>query len=171
MLYVLIAVIAVAVATSVVTVSTGRLRADPLAEATRSTPDHGLPDVPVAADVDAVRFDTAPRGYHPGDVDAHLDELRDALADRERELALLRAEAFDHTMDGDHAADDDRAADDGFAPDTGHAAEHDGAASDDRPAEHHGAPDDGLAPLGGQSADDDRSPDGSASGRDATGRA
>ncbi|MGL5860463.1 MAG: DivIVA domain-containing protein, partial [Phycicoccus sp.] len=93
MLYVLLAVVAVVVAATVVAVSTGRLPADPLAEATRSTPDHGLPDIPAAADVDAVRFDTAPRGYHPNDVDARLDELRDTLADRERELALLRVQA------------------------------------------------------------------------------
>ncbi|MGL5866591.1 MAG: DivIVA domain-containing protein [Dermatophilaceae bacterium] len=96
MLSLLIGVVVVAVAATVAAVSTGRVRADPLAEATRSTPDHGLPAVPTADDVDAVRFDTAPRGYRPYDVDARLDVLRATLADRELELARLQAEQPDH---------------------------------------------------------------------------
>lgn len=87
--YVILALVGVALALLVAAVSTGRLRVDPLAAAGTSTPDHGLPEVPTAADVDAVRFDTAPRGYHPPRVDARLDELRDALAERERRLADL----------------------------------------------------------------------------------
>ncbi|MGL5817224.1 MAG: DivIVA domain-containing protein [Phycicoccus sp.] len=144
MLYLLIGFVAVAVAATVVAVSTGRVPVDPLAEATRSTPDHGLPALPAAADVDAVRFDTAPRGYHPADVDAHLDELRDALADRERELALLRAEAPDgrsaehgRTPHGGLRTEDDRAPDD------------DGARSDDE------LPDDDAAVPDDQAPDDD----------------
>ena len=43
---------------------------DPLAEAVHTTPDPGLPERPQAADVDAVRFDTALRGYRMDDVDA-----------------------------------------------------------------------------------------------------
>ena len=34
-------------------VASGRIHVDPLAHATHSTPDHGLPPVPDAADVDA----------------------------------------------------------------------------------------------------------------------
>jgi DivIVA domain-containing protein len=73
----------------VLAVATGRLPVDPLSEPTRSTPDHGLPDEPLATDVDDVRFDTAARGYRMQDVDARLDLLRVSLAEREREVASL----------------------------------------------------------------------------------
>ena len=43
---------------------------------------------PVAADVDAVRFDTALRGYRMDEVDVRLEALRDDLAERERVLRL-----------------------------------------------------------------------------------
>ena len=36
--------------------------------------------------MDAVRFDTALRGYRVDEVDAHLDALREELAERERVL-------------------------------------------------------------------------------------
>ena len=72
--------------------ASGRLPADPMAEAVRSTPDPGLPEHPLAVDVDAVRFDTALRGYRMDDVDDHLQGLRHDLAERERTLAGLRAE-------------------------------------------------------------------------------
>lgn len=80
----LLALIVVAV---IVEVSIGRLPADPLAAATHSIPDHGCPQTPSAADVDRVRFDIALRGYRPAEVDAHLDHLAEALAEREREVA------------------------------------------------------------------------------------
>jgi DivIVA domain-containing protein len=41
--------------------------------------------------VDAVRFDTALRGYRMDDVDARLDELTRELAEREQVLEALRA--------------------------------------------------------------------------------
>jgi DivIVA domain-containing protein len=89
---VLLVLVAAAVVVSVLAVATGRWPADPLSEATRSTPDHGLPPEPRATDVDDVRFDTAARGYRMEDVDARLDVLRVALAEREREVAALEAE-------------------------------------------------------------------------------
>ncbi len=89
MVLVLLVLVAVAVVVAVLAVATGRWPVDPLSEATRSTPDHGLPDEPRAGDVDDVRFDTAARGYRMQDVDARLDLLRVALAEREREVAAL----------------------------------------------------------------------------------
>ncbi|MEO5608055.1 MAG: DivIVA domain-containing protein [Ornithinibacter sp.] len=76
-------------------VASGRIHVDPLAHATHSTPDHGLPPVPDAADVDAVRFDSAPTGYDTRDVDAALDRLRDTLAEQERRIATLREGSVD----------------------------------------------------------------------------
>jgi len=86
---VLFVLVAVAVVVAVLAVATGRWHIDPLSEPTHSTPDHGLPAEPRSADVDAVRFDTAARGYRMEEVDARLDLLRVALAERERELASL----------------------------------------------------------------------------------
>ena len=67
---VVLALVAVALVAAVLGVASGRLPADPLADAVRSTPDPGLPEQPEAADVDAVRFDTALRGYRMDEVDA-----------------------------------------------------------------------------------------------------
>ena len=83
--------VAVALVAAVLGVASGRLPADPLAEAVHTTPDTGLPDPPSSGDVDAVRFDTALRGYRMDEVDARLQELRDDLAERERTVARLRA--------------------------------------------------------------------------------
>jgi len=94
---VILVLVAVALVAAVLGVASGRLPADPLAEAVHSTPDPGLPELPEAVDVDAVRFDTALRGYRMGDVDERLEGLRDDLAERERTLARLRVE---------HPADD-----------------------------------------------------------------
>ena len=47
----------------------------------------GTPRAPAAADVDAVRFDTALRGYRMDEVDDRLEVLRGDLAERERTLA------------------------------------------------------------------------------------
>ncbi|MBD3783144.1 MAG: DivIVA domain-containing protein [Micrococcales bacterium] len=93
MVPVLLALVAVALVAVVLAVATGRVGVDPLAPAVTTTPDHGLPDEPAAADVDAVRFDTAARGYRPEDVDAHLERLRSDLAAREREVDELRPDA------------------------------------------------------------------------------
>jgi DivIVA domain-containing protein len=89
---VILVLVAVAVVVAVLGVASGRLPADPMTEAVHSTPDPGLPERPDAVDVDAVRFDTAVRGYRMDDVDDRLQVLRDDLAARERTLAGLRAE-------------------------------------------------------------------------------
>ena len=89
---VILVLVAVALVVAVLGVASGRLPADPLAEAVHSTPDPGLPESPRAVDVDAVRFDTALRGYRVDDVDERLAGLRDALAEREHTLARLRAQ-------------------------------------------------------------------------------
>ncbi len=91
MVPVLLALVAVALVVAVLAVAGGRLPVDPLAAPVSSTPDHGLPEAPDAADVDTVRFDTAARGYRTDDVDAHLASLRAELAEREREVAELRS--------------------------------------------------------------------------------
>ena len=84
-----LALVAVALVAVVLGVARGRVPADPLVDPGRSTPATGLPEAPAAADVDAVRFDTEPRGYHMDDVDARLDVLHETLAQREAELSGL----------------------------------------------------------------------------------
>lgn len=84
-----LALVAVALVAVVLGVARGRLPADPLVAPVGSTPDTGLPEVPAAADVDAVRFDTEPRGYRIDDVDTRLAMLHETLAQREVELAGL----------------------------------------------------------------------------------
>ena len=98
---VILALVAVALVVVVLGVASGRVTVDPLAEAVHTTPDTGLPPSPTAADVDAVRFDTALRGYRIDEVDAHLADLRDELAERERLLADLRATPLDPAPDRD----------------------------------------------------------------------
>lgn len=53
---------------------------DALTEPVHTTPSTGLPARPVPRDLDAVRFDTALRGYDPFAVDVHLDAVRDGSA-------------------------------------------------------------------------------------------
>ena len=66
-------------------------RSDPLlAEAPADRPDVWLPEDRVrAADVAAVRFSTAVRGYRMDEVDAVLDRLAAELADRDRVIHEL----------------------------------------------------------------------------------
>ena len=89
---VIVALVAVALVVMVLGVASGRIPVDPLAEAVHTTPDTGLPDEPTASDVDAVRFDTAVRGYRVDEVDVHLETLRDELAELERVLSDLRSQ-------------------------------------------------------------------------------
>jgi DivIVA domain-containing protein len=86
---VLLALSAVALVAVVLGVASGRMPVEPLAEPVGSTPDPGLPEEPTAADVDAVRFDTALQGYRMDEVDVRLEELRAQLAERERVLDAL----------------------------------------------------------------------------------
>jgi DivIVA domain-containing protein len=89
---VILALVAAALVVTVLGVASGRIPVDPLAEAVHTTPDTGLPEEPTASDVDAVRFDTAMRGYRVDEVDAHLETLREELAERERALSDLRSQ-------------------------------------------------------------------------------
>ena len=98
---IILALVAVALVTVVLGVASGRITVDPLAEAVHTTPDTGLPPSPTAADVDAVRFDTALRGYRVDEVDAHLEALREELAERERVLAELGPVPVDPPPDRD----------------------------------------------------------------------
>lgn len=84
-----LALVAVALVAVVLGVARGRIAVDPLVDPVRSTPDTGLPEVPAAADVDAVRFDTEPRGYRIDDVDTRIGMLHETLAQREVELSGL----------------------------------------------------------------------------------
>lgn len=63
-----------------------------LDDSVRTTPFEPLPSGPVTADeVASVRFDQTVRGYRMGQVDDVLDRLRDELAQRDAEIARLRA--------------------------------------------------------------------------------
>lgn len=67
-----------------------------LADAPPDRPDLALPDGPLQpADVEAVRFSMALRGYRMDEVDAVLARLADELADRDRRLAALEARLRD----------------------------------------------------------------------------
>jgi DivIVA domain-containing protein len=85
----LLAVLAVLFAAAVVAT-----RDDPLlAEAPPDRPDLELPAGPLtAADVEAVRFPLALRGYRMDEVDAVLARLAEELAERDRRLAAGAAE-------------------------------------------------------------------------------
>ena len=87
---IVLALTAVALVAVVLGVASGRIRVDPLTDPVGSTPDPGLAEEPTAADVDAVRFDTATRGYRMDEVDARLEELQRELEERERVLDGLR---------------------------------------------------------------------------------
>lgn len=79
----LLAVVAVAVLAGVAVVLSG---GGAMTEAVPDSPARGLPDRPLEpADLDAVRFPMALRGYRMADVDAVLERLRD-------ELVRMRAE-------------------------------------------------------------------------------
>lgn len=69
---------------------TSRLGYDPMAEATSSAPDPGLPATAHARDIDGIRFDTALRGYRMDQVDEVLDTLRSRLVEQEETIAALR---------------------------------------------------------------------------------
>lgn len=52
-----------------------------------TSPFQQLPLPVVPQDIDALRFDQTLRGYRMGQVDDTLDRLRDALVQKDRELA------------------------------------------------------------------------------------
>jgi DivIVA domain-containing protein len=82
--------VALALVGVVAAVAVGRVRGG-LDEPASSRPYRPLPEGPLGpSDVDAVRFSLGLRGYRMDEVDAVLGRLRDALADRDAELAGLR---------------------------------------------------------------------------------
>ena len=87
---VILVLVAVALVAAVLGVASGRLHADPLADAVHTTSDPGLPEAAAASDVDAVRFDTALRGYRMDQVDAVLDRLQERIAELESGSDTLR---------------------------------------------------------------------------------
>jgi len=99
--WVVMLVVAVVIVAVFAALVVGRLPYDPMSEPVRTTPATGLPDEPSAADVDAVRFDTAARGYRMSEVDDALDALQSRLAAQEHELAMLRADAPDAAAGAD----------------------------------------------------------------------
>ncbi|WP_230208888.1 DivIVA domain-containing protein [Nostocoides sp. HKS02] len=83
MIWVLFIAVAVLLLGGFAALITGRIGYDPLAEATTTQRDPGLPEDFHAVDLLGVHFDTALRGYRMDQVDAVLDRLQDRLAELE----------------------------------------------------------------------------------------
>lgn len=84
MVWIFFILVALLLVVGMAAVITGRLTPDPMADSVASTPDHGLPPGDFRAeDVDAVRFDTALRGYRMDQVDDVVDRLRMRIAELE----------------------------------------------------------------------------------------
>ena len=84
MVWIFFILVALLLVVGMAAVITGRLTPDPMADPVASTPDHGLPPGDFRAeDVDAVRFDTALRGYRMDQVDDVVDRLRMRIAEIE----------------------------------------------------------------------------------------
>ena len=82
--------IVLAVVAGVGAVAAGFVRGG-LPDAESSVPQAPLPDRSVTVDdVSAVRFSVGLRGYRMDEVDAVLDRLSDALAERDAEIDRLR---------------------------------------------------------------------------------
>ena len=98
-----IAVVAalVVVVAALVTAAVGRLTLRAAAPAGQA-PAHPvtLPERPLAGDVDLVRLAVGVPGYQRDQVDAVLVRLRDALAEREDEVAALRSRVAELEADG-----------------------------------------------------------------------
>jgi len=69
-----------------------------------SLPPVLLPAEAVPADVDRVRFALGLRGYRMDQVDQVLDELRDQLAAKDREIERLKAELSAPAQPGENGA-------------------------------------------------------------------
>lgn len=87
MIWVFFTVVAVLVVGVFAALLAGRLGVDPMAEATTSASDPTLPPGFTSADVEAIHFDTALRGYRMDQVDRVLDQLQSRLAEQEHALA------------------------------------------------------------------------------------
>lgn len=77
---------------------------DGLAEPVASLPPVLLPAEAGPADVDRVRFALGLRGYRMDQVDQVLDELRDQLAAKDREIERLKAELSAPAQPGENGA-------------------------------------------------------------------
>ena len=83
MIWVFFIIVGVLLIGGLVALVAGRLPYDPMAEATTSQRDPGLPEAFHATDIADVHFDTALRGYRMDQVDAVLDRLQDRIAELE----------------------------------------------------------------------------------------
>jgi DivIVA domain-containing protein len=82
--------VVLAVVAGVGAVAAGVVRGG-LPEVESSVPQAPLPEGPLTADdVSAVRFSVGLRGYRMAEVDAVLDRLSEALAERDAEIERLR---------------------------------------------------------------------------------
>ena len=91
MIWVLIVAVAVLLIAAFLGLLAGKLPLERMSEPTHTTPALALRPDAGAADVDAVRFDTAFRGYRMDQVDEALAILRDRIAALEGELPAQRA--------------------------------------------------------------------------------
>jgi DivIVA domain-containing protein len=82
-IWVVLTVVAVLVVGGFAALATGRLGYDPMADATTSESAPYLSEEFGSADVSAVRFDTALRGYRMDQVDAVLARLQARIAELE----------------------------------------------------------------------------------------
>ncbi len=80
MIWVFFTVVAVLIAAGFALLITGRLTYDALPPPVHTEHDVGADRIERAADVDAIHFDTALRGYRMDQVDDVLDALRGRLA-------------------------------------------------------------------------------------------
>lgn len=116
MIWVLFIVIAVVVVGGFLAFVTGRAGYDPMAPATGSQSEPELREGFAAADVAAVRFDTALRGYRMDQVDAVLDRLQARIAELEAQAGATAA-GWPAATDPEPAAPD-RSTDLGWSTDS-----------------------------------------------------
>ncbi len=90
MIWVLFIVVAVLVIGAFAALVAGRVRYDPLSEATTTQADPVLSDEFGAGEIAAIRFDTALRGYRMDQVDAVLDRLQERIHELEAGQDPLR---------------------------------------------------------------------------------
>ncbi len=84
MVWIFFVLVALLVVVGFGAVITGRLTPDPMADPVGSTPHHGLPHGDFRAEaIQAVRFDTALRGYRMDQVDDVIDRLQLRIAELE----------------------------------------------------------------------------------------
>lgn len=90
MIWVFLTAIAVLLVGAFAALLTGRLRYDPMADATTSQSAPALSDSFASDEISAVRFDTALRGYRMDQVDAVLDRLQARIAELESTSDTVR---------------------------------------------------------------------------------